>query len=238
MVPSTPHLLKEYLYNRCINIPFYSGWAISCQEKSRPRKDIARIFCHGLGSKCSADLFCRSAAFPCHWGKSRGPTKQVRATPARPWGRGAGVYTFSPPTLENLYPRPLGGEGGPPPAFSSAGAGRVRGSKPNDLNPTPPVMQTPSSALFARTTPGPEEPNRGGLTARCIPRSSGARRVSHRSSLGSAVHVHRRRARPSGAAPDRKSQQGKVPPGAGVICCGTAILAVTVHGRDARATSQ
>ena len=26
--------------------------------------------------------------------------------------------------------------------------------------------------------------------------------------------------------------------GSGVICCGTAILAVTVHGRDARATSQ
>ena len=26
-------------------------------------------------------------------------------------------------------PLPLGGEGGPPPAFSSAGAGRVRGSR-------------------------------------------------------------------------------------------------------------
>ena len=26
--------------------------------------------------------------------------------------------------------------------------------------------------------------------------------------------------------------------GSGVICCGTAILAVTVHGRDARATSK
>jgi hypothetical protein len=26
--------------------------------------------------------------------------------------------------------------------------------------------------------------------------------------------------------------------GSGVICCGTVILAVTVHGRDARATSK
>ena len=30
-------------------------------------------------------------------------------------------------------PRPLGGEGGPQPASSSAGAGRVRGSKPNSF---------------------------------------------------------------------------------------------------------
>jgi hypothetical protein len=28
----------------------------------------------------SADLFCRSAAFPCPQGTSRGPTEQVRAT--------------------------------------------------------------------------------------------------------------------------------------------------------------
>ena len=28
------------------------------------------------------------------------------------------------------------------------------------------------------------------------------------------------------------------PPGSGVICCGTAILAVTLHGRDARRTSK
>ena len=31
---------------------------------------------------------------------------------------------------ESLSPRPLGGEGGPPPALSPAGAGRVRGSNP------------------------------------------------------------------------------------------------------------
>ncbi len=145
--------------------------------------------------------------------KRRAPS--ALRSPLSPKGERAGVYTFSPPTLENLCPRPLGGEGGPPPAFSSAGAGRVRGSKPNDLNPTPPVATTQSLAPFARITPGPEEPNRGGLAARCIPRSSGARRVSQRSSLGSAVRVHRRRARPSGAAPDSKSRQGKVPPGAG-----------------------
>ena len=30
---------------------------------------------------------------------------------------------------KNLIPRPFGGEGGPPPALSPAGAGRVRGSK-------------------------------------------------------------------------------------------------------------
>ncbi|MGA2987045.1 MAG: hypothetical protein ABSG32_24875 [Terriglobia bacterium] len=35
-------------------------------------------------SKRSADLFCRSAAFPCPWGENRGPAKQVRATLAFP----------------------------------------------------------------------------------------------------------------------------------------------------------
>jgi hypothetical protein len=35
-----------------------------------------------------------------------------------------------PAKIEEIHcPRPLGGEGGPQPAFSSAGAGRVRGSK-------------------------------------------------------------------------------------------------------------
>jgi hypothetical protein len=42
---------------------------------------------------------------------------------AAPWGGPWSFYIFA----EIFCPLPLGGEGGPPPAFSSAGAGRVRG---------------------------------------------------------------------------------------------------------------
>ena len=109
---------------------------------------------------------------------------------------------------ENFRPRPLGGEGGPQPALSPAGAGRVRGSKPNALNPTPPVATTQSSAPFARITPGPQELYRWGTAAQCIPGSQGARPVPHRSSPGSAAHAHPRRARQSGVAPHSRSRHG------------------------------
>jgi len=71
-------------------------------------------------------------------------------------GRGWSLY-ISNSSYKNLCPRPLGGEGGPQPALSPAGAGRVRGSKPNDLNPMPPVATILSSARYARTTPGPAD---------------------------------------------------------------------------------
>ena len=46
-----------------------------------------------------------------------------------------GQANLFPAEIEETHcPRPLGGEGGPQPAFSSAGAGRVRGSK--TLGPT------------------------------------------------------------------------------------------------------
>jgi len=107
-----------------------------------------------------------------------------------------------------LLPSPPWGRGWLDEAFSSAEARRVRGSKPNALNPTPPVATIPSLAPFARITPGPQELYRWGTAAPCIPGSQGARLVPHRSSPGSAAHAHPRRARQSGVAPHSRSQHG------------------------------
>ena len=65
-------------------------------------------------------------------------------------------------TMEIPSPRPLGGEGGPLPAFSPAGAGRVWGSRPWHmkqilpkafslvLTPSPTALRSPLSPKGAR----------------------------------------------------------------------------------------
>ena len=52
--------------------------------------------------KGSADLFFRSAAFPCPSETSRGPKKQVRATPAEFKGLTRRVPAEEPPATKNL----------------------------------------------------------------------------------------------------------------------------------------
>jgi hypothetical protein len=50
--------------------------------------------------------------------------------PANIIGRTFGRARAAAVRTQHTYPRPLGGEGGPPPALSPAGACRVRGSRP------------------------------------------------------------------------------------------------------------
>ena len=59
---------------------------------------------------------------PANEGPNESPPANVEA-PQASLGRHRGSLS------DQLSPLPLGGEGGPPPAFSSAGAGRVRGSR-------------------------------------------------------------------------------------------------------------
>ena len=68
-----------------------------------------------------------------------------------------GVSTFSKRTIENLCPRPLGGEGGPQPPLSSGGGGPGDGVKklarsPSQVNQRPPVVTTRCSAPSRQTT--------------------------------------------------------------------------------------
>ena len=54
---------------------------------------------------------------------------------------------------DNLFPRPSGGEGGPPPAPSPAGAGRVRGSKPKPAQPNASGSDHPINLNVAKQMP-------------------------------------------------------------------------------------
>ena len=80
----------------------------------------------------------------------------------------AGVSTFRSVLTRTSALAPFGGEGGPQPALSPAGAGRVRGSKLNVLIPPPPLA-TQTSPPLARINPGPEEQYRWGAAVPCNP---------------------------------------------------------------------
>jgi len=85
--------------------------------------------------------------------------------------------------FESLSRRPLGGEGGPQPAFSSAGAGRVRGSKRRNLQ-NPIARHAPwharrdrltKRASFARRRPRRNAPQGG---ERCVANEGGGMSTS------------------------------------------------------------
>jgi hypothetical protein len=60
-----------------------------------------------------------------------------------------GVLYISERVNENLRPRPPWGRGWTATRAFTSGAGRVRGSKPNVLNPKHLVVTTPSLAIRA-----------------------------------------------------------------------------------------
>ncbi len=69
---------------------------------------------------------------------------------AFPWS----FYISKHPQGKNPIPRPLGGEGGPQPALSPAGAGRVRGSKPKPAQPNASRSDHPMAATLSTNSSG------------------------------------------------------------------------------------
>ncbi len=72
----------------------------------------------------------------------------------RPLAWAWSFYISKHPQGKNPIPRPLGGEGGPQPALSPAGAGRVRGSKPKPAQPNASGSDHPMATTFSTNSSG------------------------------------------------------------------------------------